>query len=153
MIYPPALIESVPLIVEEDPKLTPPAISTLLKPTVPETVPFPANETLEVPAVNVPLLVNEPLFATEMFGVPVVETVAPLLIVKEPTLTLEEITAEFVVPEGIVTFVADVGTPPHQLEAFDQSVEVPPIQEPEDTIAAVTSNRVVLSQLLLVCEA
>jgi hypothetical protein len=124
-----------------------------LKLTVPETVPFPAKVTLEVPAVKVPLLVNEPLLAIVIVGVPVVDTVAPELIVNEFTLTLEEITAEFVVPEGIVTFVADVGTPPHQLAAFDQSVEVPPIQEPDDTIAAVAAKRVVLSQLFVVCEA
>jgi hypothetical protein len=152
-MYPPELIESVPLIVEEDPKLTPPAISTLLKPTVPETVPFPANVTLEVPAVNVPLLVNEPLLDMMMVGVPDVDTVAPELIVKELTSTFDEITAEFVVPEGKVTLVAEVGKPPHQFAEFDQSVDVPPIHEPEDTIAAVTSNLVVLSQLLVVCEA
>ena len=88
-----------------------------------------------------------------MVGVPDVDTVAPELIVKEFTLTLEEITAEFAVPEGIVTFVADVGTPPHQLAASDQSVDVPPIHEPDDTIAAVAAKRVVLSQLFVVCEA
>ena len=150
---PPAFMEIVPLIVEAEPKLTPPAISTSLKLTVPETVPFPANDTFEVPAVKFPLLVNEPLFAIIIVGVPDVETVAPELIVNELTFALDEITTELTVPEGIVTFVADVGTPPHQLAAFDQSVDVPPIQEPEDTIAAVAEKRVVLSQLFVVCEA
>jgi hypothetical protein len=54
-----------------------------LKPTVPETVPLPAKVTFEVPAVKVPLLVNEPLFAIIIVGVPVVETVAPELMVSE----------------------------------------------------------------------
>ncbi len=140
-------------MVEAEPKFTPPAISTLLKLTVPETVPFPANETLEVPAVNVPLFVNEPLLVIVIVGVPVVEMLAPELMVIELTFALEEITAEFAVPEGIVTLVAEVGTPPHQLAVFDQSVEVPPIHEPDDTIAAVAAKRVVLSQLFVVCEA
>jgi hypothetical protein len=152
-MYPPELIESVPLMVEAEPKFTPPAISTLLKPTVPDTVPFPAKETVEVPAVNVPLLVNEPLLEMVMVGVPDVETVAPELIVKELSSTFDEITTELIVPEGIVTFVAEVGTPPHQFAAFDQSVDVPPIHEPEVTMAAVTSNLEVLSQLLVVCDA
>ncbi len=125
-------------MVEAEPKLTPPSISTLLKLTVPDTVPFPAKVTLEVPAVKVPLLVNEPLLEIVMVGEPEVDTVAPELIVKEFTFTLEEITAEFVVPEGIVTFVAEVGTPPHQFAVFDQSVEVPPIQVPEEFIVTAT---------------
>ena len=125
-------------MVDAEPKLTPPAISTLLKLTVPETDPFPANETFEDPAVNVPLFVNEPLFVIVIVGVPVVETVAPELMVNELTFALDEITTEFAVPEGIVTFVADVGTPPHQFAAFDQSVEVPPIQVPEEFIETAT---------------
>jgi len=100
-------------MVDAEPKFTPPVMSTLLKPTVPETVPFPANETLELPAVKVPLLVNEPLLEMVMVGVPEVDTVAPELMVNEFTFALDEITTELVVPEGIVTFVADVGTPPH----------------------------------------
>ena len=152
-MYPPELIVSVPLIVEAEPKFTPPAISTLLKPTVPETVPLPAKLTLDVPAVKVPLLVNEPLLAIVIVGALDVEIVAPEFIVKEFKLTFEEMTAEFEVPEGIVTLVEEVGTPPHQFAEFDQSFEVPPIQEPEDTIAAVEAKRVVLSQLFVVCEA
>jgi hypothetical protein len=124
-----------------------------LKLTVPETVPLPANETLEVPAVKVPLFVKDPLFAIVIVGVLDVEIVAPEFIVNEFKLTFEEMTAEFEVPEGIVTLVEEVGTPPHQLAEFDQSVEVPPIHEPDDTIAAVAAKRVVLSQLFVVCEA
>ena len=152
-MYPPELIESVPLMVEAEPKFTPPAISTLLKLTVPETVPFPTKETVEVPAVKVPLFVNEPLLEMVMVGVPEVDTAAPVLMVNELTFALDEITTELVVPEGIVTFVAEVGTPPHQFAAFDQSVDVPPIHEPEVTMAAVTSNLEVLSQLLVVWDA
>jgi hypothetical protein len=146
-------MESVPLIVEAEPKFTPPAISTLSKPTVPETVPLPAKLTLDVPAVKVPLLVNVPLLAIVIVGALDVEIVAPEFIVKEFKLTFEEMTAEFEVPEGIVTLVEEVGTPPHQLAASDQSVEAPPIHEPDDTIAAVAAKRVVLSQLFVVCEA
>jgi hypothetical protein len=148
-----AFILNVPLTVEAVPKFTPPAMSTSLKATVPEIVPLPANETLEVPAVKVPLLVNELLFAIVMVGVLDVEIVAPEFIVREFKLTFEEMTAEFEVPEGIVTLVEEVGTPPHQFAEFDQSVEVPPIHEPDDTIAAVEAKRVVLSQLFVVCEA
>jgi hypothetical protein len=124
-----------------------------LKATVPETDPFPAKDTLEVPEVKVPLLMNEPLFAIVIVGVPEVLKVAPELMVNEFKLTFEEITAEFAVPDGMVTFVEDVGTPPHQFAEFDQSVDVPPIHEPDDTIATVAAKRVVLSQLFVVCEA
>jgi hypothetical protein len=143
----------VPLTVEALPKFTPPAMSTSLKAIVPETVPLPAKLNFEVPAVKVPLFVNDPLFAIVIVGVPEVDKVAPELMVNVFTLTLEEITAEFAVPDGMVTFVEDVGTPPHQLAASDQSVEVPPIHEPDDTIAAVAAKRVELSQLFVVCEA
>jgi hypothetical protein len=143
----------VPLTVEAVPKFNPPAMSTSLKATVPETVPFPAKLTFELPAVKVPLFVNDPLFAIVIVGVPDILKVAPELMVNEFKLTLEEITAEFEVPEGIVTLVEEVGTPPHQFVASDQSVEVPPIQEPDDTIATVEAKRVVLSQLFVVCEA
>ncbi len=137
-MYPPELIESVPLMVEAEPKFTPPAISTLLKLTVPETVPFPTKETVEVPAVKVPLFVNEPLLEMVMVGVPEVDTAAPELMVNELTFALDEIITELTVPEGIVTFVAEVGIPPHQLAAFDQSVEVPPIHEPEEFTVTAT---------------
>ena len=152
-MYPPELIVSVPLIVVADPKLTPPAISTLLKLTVPEIVPLPANETLELPAVNVPLLMNEPLFAIVIVGVPEVDKVAPEFIVSELTEMDVETTGLYVVPETTVTLVDALGTPPHQLAELDQSVEVPPIHEPDDTIATVAAKRVVLSQLFVVCEA
>jgi hypothetical protein len=148
-----AFILNVPLTVEAVPKLTPAAMSTSLKAIVPETVPVPAKLTFEVPAVKVPLFVNDPLFAIVIVGVPDVLKVAPEFIVKEFKLTFEEMTAEFEVPEGIVTLVEEVGTPPHQLAALDQSVEVPPIHEPDDTIATVAAKRVVLSQLFVVCEA
>ena len=131
----------VPLTVEAVPKFTPPAMSTSLKATVPETVPFPAKLTFELPAVKVPLFVNDPLFAIVIVGVPEVDKVALELMVNEFTLTLEEITAEFAVPDGMVTFVEDVGTPPHQFSALDQSVEVPPIQVP--------SERTVIAALVL----
>ena len=131
----------VPLTVEAVPKFTPPAMSTSLKATVPVTVPFPAKLTFELPAVKVPLFVNDPLFAIVIVGVPEVDKVAPELMVNVFTLTLEEITAEFAVPDGMVTFVEDVGTPPHQLAALDQSVELPPIQVP--------SERTVIAALVL----
>jgi hypothetical protein len=148
-----AFILNVPLTVEAVPKFTPPAMSTSLKETVPETVPLPTKLTFEDPAVKVPLFVNDPLFETVIVGVPEVDTVAPELMVNEFTLTLEEITAVLAVPDGMVTLVAEVGTPPHQLAVFDQSVDVPPIQVPEETIAAVAAKRVALSQLFVVCEA
>ena len=137
-------------MVDVEPKFTPPAISTSLNPTVPEIVPAPANDTLEVPAVKVPLLVNEPLFAIVIVGVPVVLTVAPALMVMALTDTEAEITNGNGVPEGIVTLVDDVGTPPHQFAASDQSEEAAPIHEPELTIVDVTAKRVVLSQLFVV---
>jgi hypothetical protein len=142
----------VPLTVEAVPKFTPPAMSTSLKATVPETVPFPAKLTFELPAVNVPLFVNDPLFEIVIVGVPDVDRVAPEFIVSELTEMDVETTGLYVVPETTVTLVDALGTPPHQFAALDQSVEVPPIQEPDDTIAAVTSNLVALSQLLVVCE-
>ena len=107
-------------------------MSTSLKATVPVTVPFPAKLTFELPAVKVPLFVNDPLFAIVIVGVPEVDKVAPELMVNVFTLTLEEITAEFAVPDGMVTFVEDVGTPPHQLEAVFQSVLVLPNHVPEE---------------------
>ena len=146
MIYAPVFILNVPLTVEAVPKFTPPAMSTSLKATVPETDPFPAKDTLEVPAVKVPLFVNDPLFAIVIVGVPDVLKVAHEFIVKEFKLIFEEMTAEFEVPEGIVTLVEEVGTPPHQLAEFDQSVEVPPIQVPDEFNVAATAKREVLSQ-------
>jgi hypothetical protein len=149
----PAFILNVPLTVEAVPKLTPPAMSTSLKAIVPETVPVPAKLTFEVPAVKVPLFVNDPLFAIVIVGVPDVLKVAPELMVNEFKLTFEEITPEFAVPDRMVTFVEDVGTPPHQFAEFDQSVEVPPIQVPKEFNVAVTANREVLSQPFTVWEA
>jgi hypothetical protein len=148
-----AFILNVPLTVEAVPKLTPPAMSTSLKAIVPETVPVPAKLTFELPDVNVPLLVNEPLLAIVIVGVPEVDKVAPEFIVSELTEMDVETTGLYVVPDTTVTLVDALGTPPHQFAALDQSVEVPPIQEPDDTIAAVAAKRVELSQLFVVCEA
>jgi hypothetical protein len=86
----------VPLTVEAVPKFTPPAMSTSLKAIVPETVPLPAKLNFEVPAVKVPLFVNDPLFAIVIVGVPDVLKVAPELMVNEFKLTeLAELFIEF----------------------------------------------------------
>ena len=77
------------LIVELAPKLTTPASVALLNIIVPETVADPANATVPLPAVKVPLLVREPPF--EMVSVRGVESEAvsvfPLLIKIERKLT------------------------------------------------------------------
>ena len=76
-----ALIVKVPLIVEDKPKLTPPARVTLLNPTVPLTVPVPGNATVPVPLVKVPELANVPVAAMVRVYVPQ-ESVPPELIVR-----------------------------------------------------------------------
>ena len=53
----------------------------------------------------------------------------------------------------ITTFVEDVGTPPHQLDAVFQSVLVVPNHVPDEIKVTVTARRVVLSQLFVVCVA
>jgi hypothetical protein len=105
------------LIVELVPKLTPPASVTLLNVIVPETVADPANATVPLPAVKVPLLVREPPF--EMVSVLGVESEAvnipPLLIVK--FVRAISVLSVIGAPEAIVArFVdADGAVPPSQL--------------------------------------
>jgi len=73
----------VPLIVDADPKLTPPAMLTLLKPIVPETVPVPekVNVPAPVPEANNPEdWVMDPLFETVI--------VLPLPTVKVPEVRI-----------------------------------------------------------------
>ena len=56
-------------------------------------------------------------------------------------------------PEEITTEVLELGTPPHQFAAVAQSVDVSPIQVPEDRIFAVAAKRSKDSQPLTVCDA
>ena len=87
----PEFIDKTPLIVEPVPKLTPPASVALLNVIVPETVAEPANATVPLPAVKVPLLVREPPF--EMVSVLGVESEAvsvfPVLITIERNVMSE----------------------------------------------------------------
>jgi hypothetical protein len=96
------LIVNVPFIVELEPKFTPPARVTLLKPTVPVIVADPANATVPEPAVKVaePFARVDPL---PMVSVP------PLDITTEPPfvnvpLTVIAPDAPKVIPDEVLMF-------------------------------------------------
>ena len=64
---PPAFIDKIPLMVEAEPKFTPPAMFTLLNPMVPETEPVPEKVTVPAPVLEASdpeVAVIEPLLAT-----------------------------------------------------------------------------------------
>ncbi len=112
--------EAVPLCVTL-PKVDVPAIKTCATPELKSTV--------LVAPVNVPLFVQLPL--TPKVFVPVIVRVAPLLIViLLHTAPAAPIVGWNVVPDKMVTFVALVGTPPHQLDAVNQLLSVMPSQVP-----------------------
>lgn len=89
--------------------------------------PAPLKSTVELFAVNVPLLVQFPL--TDRVFEPAIVSEAPELRIMLWQTAAALITGWFP-PGGIITFVAEVGTPPHQLEAVCQSVLVVPSQLP-----------------------
>jgi len=80
-------------------------------------------------AVNVPLFVKLPLIFNKLVPILVNVNVAPelMVILLHNAVVAANIDGELGVPEGIRTFVEDVGTvPPHQFDATDQLVLVVP---------------------------
>ena len=147
-MLPPLFNASVPLMVVAIPGFNAADNVRLLNAVVPLTVAVALKATVPEPAVNVPLLVKFP--DTVRVGVPLKERVAPELMVTLPAAAAALITGLFGVPEGMVTAVEEVGTPPHQLDDVFQSELVEPNHTPLATRLAVTAKRVVLSQPLTV---
>ena len=120
------------MTVTAEPLVTAPESVILLKTTVPVIVPEPAKITVPSPLLKVLLLVKlPPLEIVRVFPPDIVKAALAFIVTLLASAAAELIFGLYVVPDGIVTLVVDVGIVAHdQLAAVFQSTLVPPSHVP-----------------------